>query len=70
MFDRFFMPALTFTLLAAALAAFVADIAQGQIVSPQVTQRERVQISARRELQPTPLAQADADRSTAAVVAR
>jgi hypothetical protein len=70
MFDRFFMPALTFTLLAAALAAFVADIAQDHQVTPQVVQLERVQISARRELPATPLARADGDGATSAVVTR
>jgi len=70
MFDSFFMPALTFTLLAAALAAFVADIAQGQQVTPRVVQLERVQIVARRELPATPLARADGDIATAVVVTR
>jgi hypothetical protein len=69
MAERFFMPALTFTTLAAALAAFTAEIVQSNVAQPQLVQLERVVITATRELPATPLARADADRASV-VVAR
>jgi len=60
MLDRLFLPALTFTLLAAALAAFAADMAQGSVTQAPVVQLERVVVIAQRELPATPLASADA----------
>jgi hypothetical protein len=70
MFDRLFMPALTFTLLIAGFAAFADDIARSAPTPPQVVQLERVVVvGAQRELPTTPVARADADPS-ASVVAR
>jgi len=65
MFDRLLMPALTFTLLTAALGAFAADALQSRQAVP-VVQLERVVITAARELPATPVAQADVP-ATAAV---
>ena len=56
MFDRLLMPALTFTLLCASLAAFAVDAVQSRQRSQTVVQLERVVISAARELPATPLA--------------
>ena len=58
MFDRMLMPTLTFTLLTAALGAFVADALQSRQAVP-VVQLERVVITATRELPGTPLALAE-----------
>ena len=69
MIDRLFMPALTFTMLTAALAAFAADAVQSQSPVQTVVQLERVVISAMRELPATPVAQAEM-APTAAVVLR
>ena len=69
MIDRLFMPALTFTMLTAALAAFAADAVQSQSPVQTVVQLERVVISAMRELPATQVAQADM-APTAAVVLR
>jgi hypothetical protein len=68
MFDRLFMPALTFTLLAAGFAAFASEIAQGADLQPQIVQLERVVVSAPRELSAVPLARAEADASGAVFV--
>jgi hypothetical protein len=65
MFDRLFMPALTFTLLIASLAAFAADLAQSPSPPVQVVRLERVVISAAREI--SPLAKADAAAPAAIV---
>jgi hypothetical protein len=58
MFDRLFMPALTFTLLIAGFAAFADEIARGYAATLQVVQLERVVVSAPRELPAMPLARA------------
>ena len=58
MFDRLLMPALTFTLLAAALGAFAADALQSRQAVP-VVQLERVVITAPRERPAAPLALAE-----------
>lgn len=67
MFDRLFMPALTFTLLVAAAAAFAGDFAE-TLQASQIVKLERVIITAQRELPATPLAHADA--SLAVIVTR
>ncbi len=67
MFDRLLMPALTFTLLAAALAAFAADAMQSRQPSQAVVHLERVVITAARELPATPLALADSAEAVAVV---
>ena len=64
MFDRLFMPALTFTLLVAALAAFAADATQSRSPGPAVVRPERVVVTAARELPPSPLARAEASAAT------
>ena len=56
MFDRLLMPALTFTLLCASLAAFAAAAVQSRQHQQTVVQLERVVISAARELPAAPLA--------------
>ncbi len=68
MFDRLFMPALTFTLLVAGLATFCAELARGDRTQPQVVHLERVVVSAPRALPPLPMASADADRPATVVV--
>ena len=60
MFDRTFMPALTFTLLVAAFSAFAGEIAQSSATQPKVERLERVVITAQRGLPATPVASADA----------
>ena len=54
MLDRLFMPALTFTLLAAATAAFTAEFVAGPGAREpqQVVTLERVVVTAARELAP------------------
>jgi len=66
MFDRLFMPALTFTLLIAASAALASEIVQGADIRPRIVRLERVVVSASRELPATPVARAGA--ATAAIV--
>ena len=68
MIDRLFMPALTFTMLAAALAAFATDAVQSQSSVQTVVQLERVVISAPRELPAMPVAQADVAPAAAVVL--
>jgi len=67
MFDRLFMPALTFALLSAALAAFAAEIVQSHAPRVHVVQLERVVVSAQRELASASLAKADAAAHAAIV---
>lgn len=65
MFDRLFMPALTFTLLVAGFAAFASEIVQGAEQQAHIVQLERVVVSAPRELSAVPLARAEGDASGA-----
>ncbi len=58
MLDRLFMPALTFTLLVAACAAFAVDLQSGADEPQQVVRLERVVVTAQREPAATPVAQA------------
>lgn len=68
MFDRLFMPALTFTLLIAGLAAFSAEIVQGAPTQPAVVQLERVVVNVPRELPESPVARAEADTPATVIV--
>jgi hypothetical protein len=68
MFDRLFMPALTFTLLVAGVAAFAGDFVGDPGMQAQVEQLERVVVSAPRELPATPVARADADAAATVIV--
>jgi len=68
MFDRLLMPALTFTMLLAALAAFVADLAPSGAPPSQLVRLEQVVVHAQRELPLTPLARADATASVTVLV--
>ncbi len=68
MFERLFMPALTLTMLAAALGAFVTEIAQSHLPPQRIVQLDRVVVSAQRPLPATPVARADAAPPSAAVV--
>jgi hypothetical protein len=68
MFDRLFMPALTFTLLVAGLAAFSSEIVVGVQTPPQIVQLERVVVGAPRELPATPVARADTEQPATVAV--
>jgi len=68
MFDRLFMPALTFTLLIAGFAAFSAEVVQGHPTQTSVAQLERVVVSAPREQLPSPVARAEAELPATIVV--
>ena len=50
MFDRLFMPALTFCVLAASIGAFAADLAQSQPRAEAVVQLDPVVVTSPREL--------------------
>jgi|APFre7841882630_1041343.scaffolds.fasta_scaffold208899_1 hypothetical protein len=68
MFDRLFLPALTFTVLVAGLAAFSAEIVPGDRAPSQIVQLERIVVRAPRALPETPVAQTDAERPATVVV--
>jgi len=51
MFERLFMPVLTFCVLAASVGAFAADLAQRQPSADSVVQLERVVVTSPRAAQ-------------------
>jgi len=70
MIDRLLMPALTFTVMVAALLAFATDLVQSNTSPHRVVQLERVLVVAQRELPATQVVRAEPLRSAANVVAR
>jgi hypothetical protein len=68
MFDRIFMPVLTFAMLVSALGAFAFDLSRDSAAPTRVVQLERVVVQAQRELPATPVARADSTPNNAAAV--